>query len=35
MALTEATPEALVALGREEVNVADLLPQPKQRRRRA
>ena len=35
MALTEATPEALVAPGREEVNVTDLLPQPKQRRRTA
>ena len=33
MALTEAALEALVAPGREEVNVTDLLPQPKQRRR--
>ena len=35
MALAEAAFEALVAPGREEVNVTDLLPQPKQRRQTA
>lgn len=35
MALAEAALEALVAPGREEVTVTDLLPQPKRRRRTA
>ena len=33
MALTEAALEALVAPRREELNVTDLLPKPKRRRR--
>lgn len=35
MALAEAALEALVAPGREEVTVIDLLPQPKRRRQNA
>jgi hypothetical protein len=35
MALAEAALEAQVAPSREEVNIADLLPQPKRRRRTA